>query len=131
VAYAADAAKQGRAPDTVFAIDTFVSSDSPLETQRFADAIVGRGFVVRAVDNSNIDPPADVARVISMARDHDIPVQWGATGGGNDGAAYTRYGTVDVALGWPMVYSHSPVETVSSRDVDALSQIITDLATGW
>jgi putative aminopeptidase FrvX len=30
-----------------------------------------------------------------------------------------------------MVYSHSPVETVSSRDVDALSQIITDLATGW
>ena len=131
VAYAARVAKSGHAPDTVFAIDTFVSSDSPLETQRFADAVVGRGFVVRAVDNSNIDPPADVTRLIRMARDHNIPVQWGATGGGNDGAAYTRYGTVDVALGWPMVYSHSPVETVSSQDVDALSRITTALATEW
>jgi len=131
VAYAAGAAKRGRAPDTVFAIDTFVSSDSPLETQRFADAVVGQGFVIRAVDNSNIDPPADVARLIRMARHHDIPVQYGATGGGNDGAAYTRYGTVDVALGWPMVYSHSPVETVSTQDVDALSRITTALASEW
>jgi len=115
----------------VFAIDTFVSSDSPLETQRFADAVVGQGFVVRAVDNSNIDPPADVARVVRMAREHNLPVQYGATGGGNDGSAYTRYGTIDVALGWPMVYSHSPVETVSSRDVDGLSRITAALATEW
>ena len=129
--YAASAAKRGHAPDVVFAIDTFVSSDSPIETQRFGDAVLGQGFVVRAVDNSNIDPPADVARVIRIARDHDIPVQWGATGGGNDGAAYTRYGTVDVALGWPLVYSHSPVETASTRDVEALSRITTALATEW
>ena len=130
-AFAADAAKQGRTADVVFAIDTFVSSDSPLETQRFADAVLGRGFVVRAVDNSNIDPPADVARVIQMARDHNIPVQYGATGGGNDGSAYTSYGAVDVALGWPMTYSHSPVETASTQDVDALSRIVAVLATGW
>lgn len=102
-----------------------------METQRFADAVLGQGFVVRAVDNSNIDPPADVARVIRMAHDHDIPVQWGATSGGNDGAAYTRYGTVDVAMGWPMVYSHSPVETVSTKDIDALSRITELLATKW
>lgn len=131
VGYAASAAKQGRAPDVVFAIDTFVSSDSPLETQRFADAVVGQGFVVRAVDNSNIDPPADVARVVRTAREHNLPVQYGATGGGNDGSAYTRYGTIDVALGWPMVYSHSPVETVSSQDVDGLSRITAALATEW
>ncbi|MDE2051722.1 MAG: M20/M25/M40 family metallo-hydrolase, partial [Gammaproteobacteria bacterium] len=130
-AYAASAAKQGRNADVVFAIDTFVSSDSPLETQRFADAVPGQGFVVRAVDDSNIDPPADVARVIRMARDHNIPVQYGATGGGNDGAAYTRYGTVDVALGWPMIYSHSPVETASTNDVAALSRMVVVLATGW
>lgn len=130
--YAASLAKRKeRAPDVVFAIDTFVSSDSPLETQRFGDAVLGQGFVVRAVDNSNIDPPADVKRLIDIARAHGIPVQYGATGGGNDGAAYTRYGTVDVALGWPMVYSHSPVETASTKDVDALSHIATVLATQW
>lgn len=128
-AYAASVAKH--APDVVFAIDTFVSSDSPLETQRFADAVLGQGFVVRAVDNSNIDPPVDVARVIRMARGHGIPVQWGATGGGNDGAVYTRYGSVDVAMGWPMVYSHSPVETISMKDVDALTRITEALATEW
>ena len=130
-AYAASAAKQGRTADVVFAIDTFVSSDSPLETQRFADAVPGQGFVVRAVDDSNIDPPDDVARVIRMAHDHNIPVQWGVTGGGNDGAAYTRYGTVDVAMGWPMIYSHSPVETASTKDVAALSRMVVVLATGW
>jgi putative aminopeptidase FrvX len=130
-AYAASMAKRGRAADVVFAIDTFVSSDSPIETQRFADAVLGRGFVVRAVDNSNIDPPADVARVIRMARDHNIPVQYGATGGGNDGAAYTRYGTVDVAMGWPMVYSHSPVEAASTHDVAGLSRMVAVLATEW
>ncbi|HJS90412.1 MAG TPA: M28 family peptidase [Steroidobacteraceae bacterium] len=132
VEYAASLAKRGqRAPDVVFAIDTFVSSDSPLETQRFGDAVLGQGFVVRAVDNSNIDPPADVKRLIDIAHAHGIPVQYGATGGGNDGAAYTRYGTVDVALGWPMVYSHSPVETASTSDVDALSRITTLLARQW
>src|SRR5256884_6566113 len=35
-------AKQGRTPDFVFAIDTFVSADSPLESKRFADAEIGR-----------------------------------------------------------------------------------------
>jgi putative aminopeptidase FrvX len=131
VAYAASMAKSGHTPDVVFAIDTFVSSDSPLETQRFADATLGRGFVIRAVDNSNINPPVDVARIIRMARHHDIPVQYGATAGGNDGAAFTRYGAVDLALGWPMIYSHSPVETVSTQDVDALSRITFALATEW
>jgi putative aminopeptidase FrvX len=131
VAYAARTGKQGHAPDVVFAIDTFVSSDSPLETQRFGDAVLGQGFVVRAVDNSNIAPPADVARVVRMAREHGIPVQYGATGGGNDGSAYTRYGTVDVAMGWPLVYSHSPFETSSIKDVAALGRMVAVLASAW
>ena len=130
-AYANSMAKLGHAADVVFAIDTFVSSHSPLETQRFGDGVPGQGFVVRAVDNSNIDPPVYVARIIRMARQHNIPVQYGATGGGNDGAAYTRYGTVDVAMGWPMVYSHSPIETSSTRDVAGLSRMVVVLATEW
>jgi putative aminopeptidase FrvX len=115
----------------VFAIDTFVSSDSPMETQRFADGVLGKGFVVRAVDDSNIDPPTDVARVVQLAHAHDIAVQYGATGGGNDGSVYTRYGTVDIALGWPMIYSHSPVETVSTQDVAGLGRMVAVLASEW
>jgi putative aminopeptidase len=131
IAYATRVGKAGRAPDVVFAVDMFVSSDSPLETQRYGDAPLGQGFVVRALDNSNVVPPVDVARVIRMAHEHNIPVQYGATGGGNDSAAYTRYGTTAVALGWPAINSHSPTETSSTRDVAGLARIVTALATEW
>jgi putative aminopeptidase len=130
-AFAEQAAKDGRTPDFVFAIDTFVSSDSPLESQRFADAELGNGFVVRAVDNSNIVPVRYVNRVLELAKESNIPVQYGVTGGGNDGAVFTRYGSVDVALGWPLRYSHSPAEVIDTRDLDALSKIIEMIARKW
>ena len=124
-------AAEGHAPDYVFAIDTFVSSDSPLESKRFADAPIGRGFVIRAVDNSNMVPPALVNRVIAFAQANKIPVQFGDTGGGNDGSAFTKFGTVDIALGWPLRYSHSPAEVIDTRDVDALSKIVAAIAKSW
>lgn len=124
-------AKEGRAPDFVFAIDTFVSSDSPLESKRFADAEIGKGFVIRAVDNSNITPREYVDRVVKLARENNILVQSGVTGGGNDGAVFTRYGSVNIPLGWPLRYSHSPGEVIDTRDLDALSKIVTVLAKSW
>ena len=59
---------EGHEPDYVFAVDTFVSSDSPIESKRFADGEVGKGFVIRAVDNSNIVRPDLVEKVIKLAR---------------------------------------------------------------
>jgi putative aminopeptidase len=132
---AADAAKrlaaEGHMPDYVFAVDTFVSSDSPIESKRFADALVGQGFVVRAVDNSNIVPRKLVDKVLSIAHQQRIPVQYGVTGGGNDGSAFLQYGSIDVALGWPLRYSHSPGEVIDTRDLDALARIIANIATRW
>lgn len=130
-AFAEQAAKEGRSPDFVFAIDTFVSSDSPLESKRFADAKIGDGFVVRAVDNSNIAPREYVDRVVAMAREHSIPVQYGVTGGGNDGSVFVRYGAVDVAMGWPLRYAHSPGEVIDTKDVDALGKIVEVVARQW
>jgi len=124
-------ASEGRAPDTVFAIDTFVSSDSPLESQRFADAPLGKGFVVRAVDNSNVTARALVDRLVALARANGIAVQYGITGGGNDGAAFLRYGSTDVPLAWPLRYSHSPGEVMDTRDLQALTRIVAVLARGW
>jgi putative aminopeptidase len=129
--FAEESAKEGRVPDFVFAIDTFVSSDSPLESKRFADAEIGNGFVVRAVDNSNIVPLQYVDRVVALAKENSIPVQFGVTGGGNDGAVFSRYGSVDVALGWPLRYSHSPAELIDTRDFDALGKIVEVLARRW
>ncbi|MGH7246630.1 MAG: M20/M25/M40 family metallo-hydrolase, partial [Pseudomonadota bacterium] len=124
-------AAEGRTPRYVFAVDTFVSSDSPLESKRFADATLGDGFVVRAIDNSNIVPRSLVEKVVRIARQDSIASQYGVTGGGNDGAAFLRYGSVDVALGWPLRYSHSPGEVIDTRDLDALGRIVTAIAQSW
>jgi putative aminopeptidase len=124
-------AAEGHVPDYVFAVDTIVSSDSPLESKRFADAKLGRGFAIRAVDDSNIVPRQLVERLLQMARANQIPVQMAATGGGNDGAAFVPYGSVDVALGWPLRYSHSPAELIDTRDVCALGRIIAAIARTW
>jgi putative aminopeptidase len=124
-------AKEGKAPDFVFAIDTFVSADSPLESKRFGYAEIGKGLVIRAIDNSNIAPREYVDRVIKLARDNNIPVQYGVTGGGNDGAVFQRYGSVDIPLGWPLRYAHSPGEVIDTRDLDALANIVAVLAKEW
>lgn len=124
-------AAEGRAPDYVFAVDTLVSSDSPLESKRFAGAQLGKGFAIRAVDGSNIVPRDLVEKVVKLARANQIPVQLGVTGGGNDGSAFVPYGSVDIALGWPLRYSHSPAEVIDTRDVDALARIVAAIARSW
>jgi len=124
-------ANEGMSPDYVFAVDTFVSSDSPLESPRFADAPIGKGFVVRAVDNSNITSRELVDRLVKLARGNHIPVQYGVTGGGNDGAAFLRYGSSNVPISWPLRYSHSPGEIMDTRDLEALAHIVAAIARGW
>ncbi len=129
--YALAASSAGKTPTTVFAIDTFVSSDSPIESHRFADAALGAGFVVRAVDNSNIAPWKDVMRLQQIAERHKISVQYGVTGGGNDGAMFQRYGSIDVPLSWPLRYSHSPAELIDLRDLESLTSVTVALARDW
>ncbi len=51
--------------------------------------------------------------------------------GGNDGATFVPYGAVDIALGWPLRYSHSPAEVIDTRDVDALARIVAVIARSW
>ncbi|HET7564540.1 MAG TPA: M20/M25/M40 family metallo-hydrolase, partial [Gemmatimonadaceae bacterium] len=120
--------EHGLSVHRVHAIDTFVSSDSPLESHRFADTPLGLGPVVRALDNSSATPPADVDRVMAVAKTARIPMQVGTTNGGNDGSAFVRYGVIDIPIGWPLRYSHSPVEVVDLRDIASLARIVAALA---
>jgi putative aminopeptidase FrvX len=130
-AYAQQLATEGKVPKYVFAVDTFVSSDSPLESKRFGYGLVGSGFVIRAIDNSNLAPHPDVLRLIDLMKSQKVPVQYGITGGGNDGAAFVPLGTIDVAMGWPLRYSHSPAEVIDLRDVDSLARGVEAVARNW
>jgi putative aminopeptidase FrvX len=109
----------------VYSVDTVVSSDSPFETTRFAYAPLGRGAVIRGLDNSAVAPLAEIDRILGMARAQRIPIQVGATNGGTDGSDFVRYGVLHVSLSWPGRYSHSPVEVL----LQALGRLIYAIAT--
>src|SRR5215213_445386 len=113
----------------VYSVDTFVSSDSPVETTRFAHAPLGGGAVIRGLDNSSVAPPAELDRILSIARTQAIPLQVGATNGGTDGSDFVRYGVLHLGLSWPGRYSHSPVEVLDLRDLQALEKLIYAIAT--
>ncbi len=127
------AAALGTTPRRVHAIDTFVSADSPLELPNFGVAPIGQGAVARALDNSSITPPAylDSLRQVARKRGLGGALQFGTTNGGNDGSMFTPYGVVDVAMGWPLRYSHSPAEVIDLKDVASLADIIRAVAETW
>jgi putative aminopeptidase FrvX len=119
----------GSSVKRVYSVDTFVSSDSPVETTRFAYAPLGQGAVIRGLDNSAVAPPAELDRILNIARTQSIPLQVGATNGGTDGSDFVRYGVLHVGLSWPGRYSHSPVEVLDLRDLQALEQLVYAIAT--
>jgi putative aminopeptidase FrvX len=121
-------ANHGRSLQRIYSVDTFVSSDTPLEDPAFAYAPLGQGFVLRGLDDGAISPPAERERVLRAARAQGIPVQPGTTHGATDGSAIAPYGAPNVGLSWPGRYSHTPGEVLDLRDVEALVRIITALA---
>jgi len=118
-------------PDYVFPVDTFVSSDAPLDSKRFARTVLGKGAVLRAIDSSNIAPRFELEKVIKIARNNNIPFQLGNTRGGNDGSVFIPRGAVDIPLSWPGVYSHSFIEKIHRRDLEGLTELIVAIVNDW
>jgi len=129
--FGASALAKTLAPDYVFAIDTFVSTDSPLESKRFAYLPVGKGAVLRAIDSSNVTPKTEILKVLAIARKRAIPVQIGNSRGGNDGSVFLAGGAVDIPLSWPGSYAHSLIEKIDRRDLEALTNLILAIVSDW
>jgi putative aminopeptidase FrvX len=68
---------------------------------------------------------------VALARTRGIPLQVGTTNGGNDGSAFSEYGVPDVPIGWPLRYSHSPVEVMDLRDLVHLADLVRAVAEAW
>ncbi|MDP2052443.1 MAG: hypothetical protein Q8L75_02320, partial [Acidobacteriota bacterium] len=82
----------GKTTARIYSLDTFVSSDTPLESPHFAHAPLGKGPVLRAIENSSVSPESERARVVRAAQAAGIPLQIGLTQGGTDGSAFTYWG---------------------------------------
>jgi len=118
-------------PDYVFAVDTFVATDSPLENKRFGYAKLGHGAVLRAIDSSNITPKAELRKVLKLAEEKGILVQARNSRGGNDGSVFVAGGAVDIPLSWPGAYAHSFIEKIDRKDLETLTALIKILATDF
>jgi len=112
-----------------FAVDTFVSTDSPFDTKRIAYNPLGSGALLRGWDSSTASSPVLIDRLVVIAKLRAIPMTIGVTAGGTDASAFSRFGTADVGLSWPGRYSHSPAEVTDLRDVEALVKLIVAAAT--
>jgi putative aminopeptidase FrvX len=108
----------------IYSIDTFVSSDTPLESPHFANVALGGGPVLRAIENGSISPLEVRAKVQAAARGAGIPLQIGLTQGGTDGTTFTFYGAPNTGLSWPGRYSHTPAEVSDLRDIERLSRLL-------
>jgi len=118
-------------PDYVFAIDTFVSTDSPLENKRFGNAILGKGAVIRAIDSSNIVPKTEIRKIAELAKKYAIPIQISNSRGGNDGSVFVPEGAVDIPLSWPGAYAHSFIEKIVRSDLEALTKLLAAIVEDW
>lgn len=115
-------------PEVVYAVDTFVTSDTPFEPRHFAFARLGAGPVLRALDQSGATPQNELNRILALAARRGIPVQVGVTAGGNDGSTFVSLDTVNVPIGFPLRYAHTPVETADIRDAESAVDLIEALA---
>ena len=112
----------------VYSIDTFVSSDTPLESPHFAFTPLGAGPVLRAIESASMSTPTELARNRRIADTAGITVQIGLTQGGTDGSTFTAFGAPNAGISWPGRYSHSPAEIADLRDIDGLIELIKALA---
>lgn len=117
--------------DLAVAIDTFVSSDTPIENKRYGYGRLGNGAVIRGADHSNLAPLWAVRQLRALAAKRNIPLQWGQTGGGNDGSVWTSSGAIDLPIAWPLRSSHSWVEIIDLNDLVALSRTAIAIAEEW
>jgi putative aminopeptidase FrvX len=122
------AASHGTSLQRVYSVDTFVSSDTPLESPHFAFAPLGAGAVLRGLDDGAIAPVSERERIVRIARANGIALQIGTTHGSTDGSAIAPFGAPNTGLSWPGRYSHSPAEVLDLRDVHALTRLISALA---
>ncbi|MEM3615060.1 MAG: M42 family metallopeptidase [Candidatus Methanomethylicia archaeon] len=108
-------------PQITIAVDSF-----PCCSTLTGDVQLGKGPVIRAIDRSSISNMDLIRYTISIAQEQNIPIQIGVTGGGNDGSVCQERGSKLIAIGVPMKYSHSLVETINLNDLEKLIQILTE-----
>ncbi len=85
--------------------------------------------MIRVLESLNFTPRRHVDDLLELARTRGIPVQVGMTSGATDGQPFLAYGIPSLPISWPGRYSHSPIEVLDLRDLEALVDLIAAIVT--
>jgi len=110
--------------DIMFAVDSFSSADVPGVPLHYGPCALGNGPVLRLMDHLSISTPRLAKWVIDLARQNNIPIQFGPTGGYTDGQHFLAKGVPMLMLSIPVRYMHSPVEMIDKRDLVGLFNLM-------
>jgi putative aminopeptidase FrvX len=112
-------------PDYVLAVDTYTTTDAPDMPTHLEPVKLGEGPVLRLIDSRAIASPVLREMITKVAKEYDIPLQLGITGGTTDGAAVQECGALTMPLGIPLRYTHSLVECCHKNDLENLIRLLT------
>jgi len=111
-------------PDLFFPVDSFACC-----SRLTGDVKPGNGAVLRMSDTSSLGDYGLGKRIVEFAKEKEIPLQVGVTGGGTDGIPFQQKGTKMVPLALAVKYLHSETEYISMEDYDNLLRLMFLLST--
>jgi len=118
------AAKNYKDLSVVYPIDTYVSTDDPVEDKIYGNTPLGSGAVMRVLETVVFSSKESMKYLQNLAAKNNIKIQYGMSAGFTDGQPFMKYGIPSVPLSWPGRYSHSPVEFLDYRDLSNLVQLV-------
>lgn len=113
-------------PDYGIAVDVTAARET--EDKGRGTALLGGGAAIKVMDSAVISHPEMVETLEDLAMSSKIPFQKDVliSGGTDAGSIHvTRAGVITGGISIPCRYIHSPVETVETDDVRAVSRLIT------
>jgi len=116
--------------DRCIALDVGLTGDTPGADTRFLPGKLGAGPIVVYSDSSVHYTWRFCEDLVATARANEIPVQQAAFQNyGSDGSQLMRRGAAAALLTYPTRYTHSPVETIDERDIEACVDLLVAYAT--
>lgn len=116
--------------DRCIALDVGLTGDIPGVDSKSFTSKLGEGPVVVYSDSSAHYTWDFAQELVAIAQRNEIPVQRGVFQNyGSDGASLMKRGVATALLAYPTRYTHSPIETVDERDIEAAVDLIVAYAT--
>lgn len=114
-------------PDMAIALEGTVCADIPGTDKEWQATRIGKGAVLSIMDRTSIANRSMLDKLVSLARENNIPVQYReATSGGNDAGPIhlTKSGCPAASVSVPCRYIHTPCSIASMSDFEAARKLL-------